>query len=333
MGLTSDQISALSQTQVDGLTSAQIGAMAATQLNGLRSAQLASMAATQLDGLTWEQVESLANTQLDGLSSTQLGSFADSQLDGLSAAHIAALANTQLDGLSSGQLANLSVNQLTGATSDAIRLEIYNGAMLEIGERSITSLTESTESRRLLDRAWNGAGGAVNYCLGKGQWRFARRSVELVPDTNITPSFGFQYVFPFPSDFLRTCALCVDGYQEIPLTRYIQEGNAWFADVDRIYLTYVSSGASYGGNLSGWPADFVRMVEVYLAWRVCLKLTQDKTRHRELEVLLRRCEIDAASSDAMEGPTRSLPPGSWTRSRHGGRIGQTDRGSRTSLIG
>ena len=71
-------------------------------------------------------------------------------------------------------------------TNADIQLRLYNGALMELGERSLAALTDNVEPRRLLDRVW--ADGAVNDCLSNGQWRFARRTLALQYDEYVTAS-------------------------------------------------------------------------------------------------------------------------------------------------
>lgn len=209
------------------------------------------------------------------------------------------------------------------------RLSLYNGALLEVGERPLASLSENREPRRLLDQAWDN--GAVDYCLNAGQWKFAKRTVQIAPETSITPDFGYRNAYEIPSDHIRTCAVCSDEYMQVPLLQYQVEGGYWFADVSPIYVTYVSNGASYGGDLARWPQDFVQFAEAYLAYKIVRKLTQDKNEWDTLYKLQKRRLTEAATGDAMESPTTFPPPGSWVMSRVGGMSG--DGGSRGSLVG
>lgn len=211
------------------------------------------------------------------------------------------------------------------------KLSIYNGALLEIGERELASLSENREPRRLLDRVWDN--GALDFCLNAGQWRFARRSVELSRDTDISPSFGYQYGFSIPSDFIRTCAVCSDQYFNVPLLQYSQEQRYWFADIDPLYVSYVSNGASYGGDLTIWPMEFVRYVEAYLAGMIANKLTQNREEWTRLHKLAKLRLTEAKSGNAMEGPTALLPVGSWVAARAGRGGSRLDRGSRSALTG
>lgn len=213
------------------------------------------------------------------------------------------------------------------------KLSLFNGALLECGERALASLSENIEARRLLDRAWESSDGAINYCLGQGQWRFATRSIELASSVSVTPSFGYQKAFAIPDDHVRTVKLCSDEYMNAPLLQYSTEQSYFFSDLDPIYLSYVSNDAAYGGDYSLWPDDFTRYVELYLATKVAKKLIQSDEDRKTLFALARKALVDAKSSSAMEGPTTFPPPGTWTSARIGRSAGRRDRGSRSSLVG
>ncbi len=209
------------------------------------------------------------------------------------------------------------------------KLQVYNGALRMCGERKLASLTENQQGRHLLDDEW--ADGAVDYCLGAGQWKFAKRTVELAPTTSVTPAFGYANAFEVPADHIRTAALCSDEYLKIPLLAYSAEGAYWFSDVNPIYVSYISNDAAYGGDLSVWPQEFVLFVQSYLAGKIVEALTQDQNKWNKVYKMSRQYRLEAASSDAMESPTTFPPEGAWVRARRG--HGTNDRGSRSSLVG
>lgn len=211
------------------------------------------------------------------------------------------------------------------------KLSLYNGALLDCAEREIASLAENCESRRLLDRAWDA--GAVDYCLGAGQWSWSTRTISMTPSTIVTPPFGFRLAYDTPTDHVRTIALCTDAYLQQPLLAYIPEQDYFFTDVDPVYMSYVSNDVNYGGDLSRWPADFVQYVHAYLASRIIKKLTQSAEDRKAVFALLKMRLADAKSSDAMEKPTKFLPTGSFVRARLGRSGGRQDRGSRSRLVG
>lgn len=209
------------------------------------------------------------------------------------------------------------------------RLLLYNAAMLDIGERQLSSLTENREPRRVLDIVWDT--GAVDFVLEQGLWNFAMRTVEIEYAPSITPAFGYARGFDKPTDWVRTAALCSDESFNVPLTQFVDEAGYWFAHLDALYVKYVSNDASYGADLSLWPQSFVKYAAAYLAHAAALRLTQSEEKVKKIERQMQRALIDARSKDAMNEPTMFLPRGSWLRARRGG--GGGDRGNSGSLIG
>lgn len=211
------------------------------------------------------------------------------------------------------------------------RLSIYNDALLIVGERALSSLTEEREPRRLLDTVWNN--GGVDYCLEQGQWFFAMRSIQLDYDPAVDPGFGYRRGFTKPSDWIITSALCSDEYFRVPLTQYTDEAGYWYADDDSIYLRYVSNDASYGNNLAIWPRSFTEFVAAHFASKIALKDSGDQEKLKTT-IAIRQKALDIAKNKcAMALPTSFPAQGSWTRSRqrYGGRRDGGNNGG--SLIG
>jgi hypothetical protein len=210
------------------------------------------------------------------------------------------------------------------------QLSLYNGALLMLGERKLQSLTENREARRLLDTVWER--DVVRECLEKGQWRFALRTQEIEYTPSIEPPFGYQYAFDRPDDLVGTAAVCSDEYFREPLLDYQLEGAYWFADINPIYVRYVSDDEQFGRDYSLWASSFTRVVEATMAEAIVERITQDKEQWKIIRAKMKDYLTDAKSGDVMEEPTKFPPPGSWVRSRRG-RRSALDRGSRTNLIG
>lgn len=216
------------------------------------------------------------------------------------------------------------------------RLNLYNDALLLCGERFLASLTEEREPRRLLDQVWDSNG--VRYCLEQGQWQFAMRTQQVDYDPSTEPPFGYRRAFNKPDDWVLTSALCSDEYFRSPLLRYSDELEFWYADLDVIYVKFVSNDSGYGADLSIWPATFCDYAAAYFASKVIAKLSSDKDKIQFLlgapgdidgGELGRRLKV-AKSRAAMTQATQIPAPGAWTSSRYG-RWG--DRGNRNRLIG
>lgn len=217
------------------------------------------------------------------------------------------------------------------------RLRLYNDALMLCGERSLASLTEEREPRRLLDQAWDS--DVVKKCLEMADWNFARRTVQIDADPDIEPDFGYQNAFNKPTDWVSTSGLCSDEYLRSPLTAYVEEAGNWYSDCDPIYVSYVSNDSSYGGDLSLWPQTFADYVAAVLAGKIVLKLTSDANVRQAIlgqnmdgkGGLIASTLLTARNKDAKGRPTSFPPSGSWVRARRGGRGG--DGGSNSRLTG
>jgi hypothetical protein len=209
------------------------------------------------------------------------------------------------------------------------QLQLYNMALGEyLGERTLSSLSENREPRRILDEVW--ANGAVNYCLEQGQWNFAMRASKITSTPSVTLHFGYTYAFEKPADCLSLSKVCVDEYYTVPLLAYIEESGFWYADAPDLYVGYISNDAAFGGDMSNWPETFVQVVASYLASKSAMRITQNGQTADGAFTRYRKNLADARSKDAMQQPTQFLPSGSWTRSRRGS---GGDRGSKGQLIG
>ena len=215
----------------------------------------------------------------------------------------------------------------------ADQLAIYNEALVEhLGERELASLAENREPRRVLDALWGSTTGAghVKFCLEQGNWKFAQRGARLDYSTGITPSFGLRRVFEKPVDFVKVSMLCTDEWFNSPLLQYTEEAGFWCADYDQIFISYVSNGPMYGGDLNLWPESFVRYVAASLAARASVRLKQSGTDKEALDNIAARLLVAAKSKDALQGPTKFFPQGAWVQSRGGAIV---DRGSKANLYG
>lgn len=210
------------------------------------------------------------------------------------------------------------------------RLAIYNDALLLAGGRSLSALTENVETRRVLDQVWNNDG--VKYCLEKSLWKFAMRTIRLDYDPDIEPDFGLRRAFAKPSDWVGTAALCSDEYFRVPITRYEDEADYWYAEEDQIYVRYVSSDDNYGLNLARWPRIFTEFVAAHFAEKTVLKISNDENRLAKILAVAKKLLLDAKNNNLLAEPTRFPAQGGWSRSRNRWN-GRNDRGNSGSLIG
>lgn len=203
------------------------------------------------------------------------------------------------------------------------QLSLYNGALRHVKQRRLALLTDESEPRRLLDDVWTD--GARNFVLEQAEWKFATRSGRVDYTPSVEPPFGYRYAFSKPADWLRTAALASDEYFRTPLNDFSDENGFWFADLQSIYVKWISNAPTFGLDYSKWPQSFTLYVECYLGWLISPRLLKTKDEVDELESRMDRYLISAKSKDALNGPTSFPPTGSFVRARAGGANARSSR--------
>lgn len=207
------------------------------------------------------------------------------------------------------------------------KLTVYNQILLGLGKRELSSLREHRNERARIDTLWT---SGVRYCLSKGQWTFATRTVEATADEDV-PAIGYAKAFRKPPDWVRTTAVSTDERFSMPFNEYADEQDLWFADIDPLYLRYVSDDESFGLNLALWTSSFERYVvrhfiqELYVPFMLLDGQTASPAALAALAAATRDKLREAESENAMNKPASFPPAGSWVRARFGGRSRNASR--------
>jgi hypothetical protein len=207
----------------------------------------------------------------------------------------------------------------------ATKLALYNLALMHLGQRKLASVSEDQEGRYYLDEVYD---DSLEFCLRQGLWNFAMRAVEM--DSTLTPTFHYAYGFEKPTDWVKTYLVSDNESFDPPLLDYQDQGVYWLANVDPLYIRFVSTTA--GTDVSLFPTDYGDYVAAFLASRIFKRITgngEDELtnfENRKVRKALRR----AIANDAMDQAPGFAPTGSWVRSRGDG---NAQRGLRSRLIG
>lgn len=212
------------------------------------------------------------------------------------------------------------------------RLSVYNVALAAIGERSLDSLSEDGEPLHELNAVWSRGGGVLRACLELHNWNWSLRTQKIDHDTSIEPAFGYAYAFAEPSDYIRLDMIGSGERFSEPLMRYEKEAGYFFADVDPIYIRFVSDDSDYGTNFGKWPESFGILCGYYMAVQIAPRYKNDMDMEK-LEARFQRILTEARARDASQMPVRFPPFGSWAQSRLGQWYTARDGGSRSSFTG
>ncbi len=142
------------------------------------------------------------------------------------------------------------------------------------------------------------------------------RAIQADSSASVTPTFGYTYAFAKPSDFVRLYQFGSTETLDPPLMAVVDEPNYWFANVDPLYVRYVSNDGAYGGDLSIWSETYADYIMTRLANKTCKRIT-GKMPDADMLALEKKALAIARSQDAMDEPPGFPPRGSWVRSRTG----------------
>lgn len=194
------------------------------------------------------------------------------------------------------------------------KLEVYNSALVLLKERTLASLSEARTERRTLDRVWN---QTVAYMLEGGLWNFATRTDEWQPSDTQTSEFGYLYVYEKPEDYVRLIKIADNDRLRPTLSDFSEEGDVILSDCSPMYVSYVSNGNTYGGDVGKWSPSFATALVDELAYRAAPQIASIGLDMRDwLEKKRRRSMAAAKGKDAVNQPTSELPFGRLMRSRH-----------------
>jgi hypothetical protein len=122
-----------------------ISQLSTQQIQALTGTQIASLSATQIDGLSQEQIAALTSTQIASLTSGELQQLSQWQWDGFTAAQLKELSIAQLSGASLPGISPTALNQLS--ESQIASLQSIPNLGSGVSELSVTTLQNLTSAQ------------------------------------------------------------------------------------------------------------------------------------------------------------------------------------------
>lgn len=182
-------------------------------------------------------------------------------------------------------------------------VDICNKALDKLGHGPITSLEDGNKAANLCTRNWPLIRDQV---LRDHPWNFAVKRTVLAPSST-TPSWGFSYQFPLPSDFLRLLEV-----RDLSTDDYQVEGRNILANDTALYIRYshrVEDPNQYDSLFSDTAA-------VRLAYELCEALTQSNTKKQELWQEYEDSLTRAKRADGQENPPQKFEEDDWIAVRY-----------------
>jgi len=174
---------------------------------------------------------------------------------------------------------------------------ICNQALLWLGSRTITSLSEAGTTAELCRNNYPFLRDAL---LEARHWTFATaRETSISSDE---PVFGEGFVHKVPLDWLRVSRVfrdveSADPNQWIPAVGWRREGEEIIAREEIIHMW----GTKRITDTGKFSMSFVQCLAARLAADLCMAITQDKVREKDLYAIYLAKLADAAALDGAQG--------------------------------
>ena len=172
-------------------------------------------------------------------------------------------------------------------------LPIINGALYKIGLPPAADLKDVT---------WGGVErfeSVAKQVFRTFPWGFAQQYATLVANTNV-PSFGWEYAYTFPENYLRIIDIHTDKDLRAHKCRYCISNGVILANVSPAYARYVA----YIKDAEKWPLDFADAVSSLLAATLAPLAAQTQAMTPSLIQLYNLSLTQAQNSDSTETTER-----------------------------
>lgn len=182
-------------------------------------------------------------------------------------------------------------------------VSICSNALLMLGDKPISNLTEPTDRARLASNLYESVRDDL---LRAHPWNCAIKRVILAPLAN-APAFDFASQFQLPGDWLRNVQVGRKG-EPIP---YRMEGQRLLADETALPLVYVFRNTVE----ASWSRNLVHCMELAMAAKMAYAVTGSASMRDSMRDEF-ACELKVAKAiDGQDDPPEEFAEGTLYESR------------------
>lgn len=195
------------------------------------------------------------------------------------------------------------------------QVDIYNRVLTKIGSQPVTSVDDTSEACRVLNRCYNSILAAELRC---NNWNFAIERVVLAADAT-APAYGYDTRYSLPADCLRVIE--IDGLsgtnetigsigrKEADYT--IEQGYILCNETGSLNVRYVKKQT----DTSKFDSLFIEGLVCRLAFEVCEAIINNASKKKYYEQEYKGFISDARRVDAIETPPEALYEDDWLLAR------------------
>jgi len=191
------------------------------------------------------------------------------------------------------------------------KLQVWNEALNHLGDAPIQTITDRVPSVSAFSIVYD---NLVARCFVAGDWNFAKRSAQLVPNPLGVPAIGFTTVFSYPLNWVKTIVVTNSPANTQWMQDMVEEQDGVSANTSAIWMRYTA----LLDDEAVWPVWFADYVAIALARTTCRRIKQSNSDEERLFQLERRALQAAKAVDGQNENMRSIYKGSWLNGRSSG---------------
>ena len=184
-------------------------------------------------------------------------------------------------------------------------VDICNNALIRIGSKTITSLTDGDKVANSCNTVYERTRDTL---LRMHLWNFAMKRIQLASEED-APAFGFSYSYPLPSDFIR-----VKQLDESDDTYKIEAGKL-LTDASTVKLIYVSRIE----DVAQFDPLFTEALVLLIAINLSYILIGSNGREASLKEELNKTLFLAKQVDGQDDTPDQFDASYFLRSKYWGR--------------
>jgi hypothetical protein len=203
----------------------------------------------------------------------------------------------------------LEKNMASGTTE----LDVVNRALIKIGAKEISSLTESGRNPRIMNAMID---VARDKFLRTNPWNYGVTRAQIAKDT-VAPEWGWSSRFVLPSDYIKMLAVESStnteptAYQSKNTPKNIEykiEGDYILCDeTDPINIRYVKRET----DMSRWDSMATEALASLLAYEACIAVSGDKQMKQMFYSEYKDCLDEARHMDGWDDDMYDYPEDDW----------------------
>lgn len=186
-------------------------------------------------------------------------------------------------------------------------VQLANRALMKIGARRITSLTEDNKGARACNEYYS---LAMDEILAEHDWACAteRQSLATLASDNLT-IYNYKYQLPQDPYCIRPIELIDEDYgQSDPPHPWLREGRIIYSDLENAVLVYIGRPA----DPTSFDIHFMEAVATQLAYLICIDVTGDVARANAMVGLTALAVHKAIGFDQGTGSDLNIDQGEST---------------------